>query len=226
MHNWAILLSRILCSELNIFSKTALSPQDHWSIPQLNMVPYWHWQLASLHSGLSICLINSIYFKHTVIDQYESGLKWLWNSEKRILLSVMIKEGYSSHNGICIESLYLQGAVYSSCQQAPSSTCREVLHSIPQWDQMDNSWTRKLIIFQVDSVAVCADAGTSYMSDCMELCWSGAKNVDNTNSCSSGMVTKMEICLHIHRVHSESNISEENWAWIIYIQRCMLLYNE
>lgn len=78
----------------------------------------------------------------------------------------------------------------------------------------ETKWTilelEKLIIFQVDSVAVCADAGTSYMSDCMELCWSGAKNVDNTNSCSSGMVTKMEICLHIHRVHSESNISEEN----------------
>lgn len=80
MQNWAILLTCILCFKLNISARMALCPQDHWSIPLLNMEPYWHWQQASLHSRLSICLINSIYFKYRVIDKCESRtetiVKW------------------------------------------------------------------------------------------------------------------------------------------------------
>lgn len=50
--------------KLTIYSSTALSPQDHWSIPPLRMEPYWPRQLARLHSRLSICLINAIYLNY------------------------------------------------------------------------------------------------------------------------------------------------------------------
>ncbi len=79
MQNGAILLSRILCSKLNIPTRTALSPQDHWSILRPNMVPYWHWHW---HSRLSICLINSVYFKHTKrLISMKADLKWAWSSD-------------------------------------------------------------------------------------------------------------------------------------------------
>lgn len=88
-----------------ISTRTALSPQDHWSIARLNIVPYWHGQPAGLHSRFSICLINSIGFKRT---EWSIGvnvpLKWPRSSEKRILLSVLIKGGCSSHDEICVIS--------------------------------------------------------------------------------------------------------------------------
>ena len=128
MQKWAILLSRILYSKLNISTMTALSPQDHWSIPLLNMVPYWHWQLAGLHSRLSICLINSIYFKHTKWSiGLKVDLKWTWSCDaagwKNVCWCMMIKKGYSSNNANTqYISLYLQAAVYSN-----SSTYRDIL---------------------------------------------------------------------------------------------------
>lgn len=85
---------------------------------------------------------------------------------------------------------------------------------------MDNSWTPKLIIFQVDSAAVWADTVFtlySHIRKSMELCWSGAEDVDKTSSSSRGTLTEMEICFHIHWVYPESNIGEEKRTLIINI---------
>lgn len=89
-----------------ISTRTALSPQDHWSIARLNIVPYWHGQPAGLHSRFSICLINSICFKCTERSiGVNVALNWPRSSEKCILLSVLIKGwGCSSHDEICVIS--------------------------------------------------------------------------------------------------------------------------
>lgn len=171
MQNGAILLSRIVCSELNISTRTALSPQDHWSIPLLNTVPYWHWLPASLHSRLSICLINPIYLKHTKRSiSMKVDLMWPWSSDNakpNMYIVVCDDRRRLQQPQWNITSLYLQGVVCSSSQKAPSSTCRmkyHSMHSATQWDKMDNSWTQNLIIFQEDGVAVCADTVIKWMN--------------------------------------------------------------